>query len=132
MTEIIIAIIIIGVLAAVVIPSYRIQMFKVKNQEAIRILTALWEAQKDYYRDNGAYLDGDINVINANLAVTIPTPKNFQDPFVSSGLIGFDCSAGSIALIAADDGTYGFTIRPDGTIRCFPCGSSLCAKMGYP
>ena len=51
MTELIIVVIIIGVLAAVAIPSYRIQMLKMKNQEAVRVLMVIWEAQKEYYRE---------------------------------------------------------------------------------
>ncbi len=39
--ELMIVAIIIGVLAALAFPSYRIQMLKVRNQEAIRILMIL-------------------------------------------------------------------------------------------
>ena len=134
MIEVIVVIVIIGVLAAIAMPSYRIQMLKVKNQEAVRILTVLWEAQKDYFRDNGPYFAGDVNTV-LNFAVTIPTPKNFQDVVADDGTSFVDCGGlaqNYLASIQDSTGIYTLYVLTDGRIVCTPCPGSLCTKMGFP
>ncbi len=101
MIEVMVIIAIIGVLAAIAIPSYRIQMLKVKNQEAVRILMALWEAEMDYYRENGAYTSN-----LADLPVDIPTPKNFQMPVVGGPFCGMGGPPPYIAAIQYQTGQY--------------------------
>lgn len=132
MSEVIVAIIIIGVLAALAVPSYRIQMLRVKNQEAIRILTAVWEAQKDYYRDNGAYA-----TVIGQLAIDIPAPKNFVNLEISiAALVCTGPNETYLARIDSSDLTYELYALEDGRIVCHQlaeaCPGSLCRKMGFP
>lgn len=132
--EIIVVIVIIGILAALAIPSSRIQMLRIQSQEGVRILRALWEAQKDYYRDNNAYatsLD--------QLAVDIPAPKNFQAPVLDNGITPLTCGLITVyylARIEDNTGTYTLYARNNGLIGCrrtgFPCQRQLCEQMGYP
>ncbi len=127
MIEIMVVITIIGILAAIVFPSYRIQLLKVKNQEAIRILMAVWEAQKDYFRDTGAYTN-DIN----NLAIAIPTPKNFYSPFLFSNWT-ISCGGSNRRMLAVvspnTDPNFSIYVTEDGSIFCAGPGA-LCVKMG--
>ena len=126
--EIIVVVVIVGVLAAIAMPSYRIQMLKVKNQEAVRVLTALWEAQKDYYRDWGVYAPSTIP-----LSVDIPNLKNFNDPSVYVEDYAW-CIGGpkrKLADVLVDTGNYTLSVLEDGSIVCTPCGGSICYKMGF-
>jgi prepilin-type N-terminal cleavage/methylation domain-containing protein len=128
--EIIIVVVIIGVLAAMAFPSYQIQMLKVKNQEAVRILTVLWEAQKDYYRDNGVYTAN-----MADLAIDIPSPKNFQAAVLNNNpsiMVTCGSSQNYLASIQDNASTYTLYALTDGRIVCTPCPGSVCQKMGFP
>ncbi len=129
MIEIMIVCVVIGVLAAIAFPSYKIQLLKVKNQEAIRILMAVWEAQKDYFRDTGVYT----NNIN-NLAITIPPPKNFNNPFLFPNLT-IPCGGSNKRMVAAispnSDPNFSIYVTEDGSLFCIAPGTGiLCMQMG--
>jgi len=128
MIEIMIVCVVIGVLAAIAFPSYKIQLLKVKNQEAIRILMAVWEAQKEYYRENGVYA----NNIN-NLAISVPTPKNFGNPILFSNF-SMVCGGSNRRMLATMATTplqsHGIYITQEGELFCFSLNSSICMKMG--
>ncbi len=130
MIEIMIVIVVIGVLAALAFLSYRIQMLKIRNQEAIPILTALWEGQKEYYRENGTY-SVDIN----DLDVTIPTSKHFFNPTLNTTSTK-TCSGSPqlyrVKLLSRRDG-YRLYVLENGRVVCDlgGCNSALCKKMGF-
>ncbi len=143
MIEVMVVIAIIGVLAAIAMPSYRIQMLKVKNQEAVRVLTVVWEAQKEYYRENGVYFGPtiDLDTINTNLDTNIPPLRNFLFVEVLDGSDSFSCAAGKKVLaviMSSSSETYAFLALEDGRIVCtggnFPitCSDPICTKMGFP
>ncbi|HCI45599.1 MAG TPA: hypothetical protein DE315_08755 [Candidatus Omnitrophica bacterium] len=123
--ELIIVVIIIGVLAAVALPSYRIQMLKMKNQEAIRILMAVWEAQKEYYRENGTYTN---NI--ADLTIDIPASKNFVFVAWNAVFSGICPPQRQLACAVSFDSSYFLEVLVDGRIVCL-AGGALCAKMGF-
>ncbi len=119
-------VVIIGVLAAVALPSYRIQMLKIQSQEATRILMAVWEAQTDYKRETGSYTWDIPN----DLDIDIPAPKYFSSP-IPSGLGGPPFLV-KLGVMPRLDGAYMLGVREDGSIRCISTESGLCAKMGFP
>ncbi len=133
MTEMVVVITIIGVLAALAFPSYRIQMLKIKNQEAVRILMALWEAQKDYYRDNGSYTSNP-----TNLAIDIPVAKNFFHFVIFNGNFSKACTGSGkiiLAMMQSKDFSYLLYVLEDGRIVCgnalMDCHDPICIKMGF-
>ena len=126
-TELVVVLIILGVLAALAFPSYRVQMLKIKNQEAVRVLMTLWEAQKDYFRDRGVYASGI-----ADLDITIPAPKSFNDPVVTAGDV--ICGQATLAGMVERGEGYALMVTEDGHILCGlsgDCAYPLCPKMGY-
>ncbi|MBI5024786.1 MAG: prepilin-type N-terminal cleavage/methylation domain-containing protein [Candidatus Omnitrophica bacterium] len=130
MIEIMIVCVIIGILAAIAFPSYRIQMLKIKNQEAIRALMAVWDAQKDYYRATGAYA-----AIMGNLDVEFPSGlKHFSGPNVVAGdpsSCGGPATPVLATAVSLAEG-YALSVLDDGRVVCSPCGDARCTKMGFP
>jgi prepilin-type N-terminal cleavage/methylation domain-containing protein len=128
--ELMIVIVIIGVLAAIAFPGYRIQMLQIRNQEAIPVLTALWEGQKEYYRDNGAYTT-DID----DLDVTIPSSKHFWPPTLEDTAT-LNCNGTNKLYLAKfltrNDG-YELLVLEDGQIVCklVDCHAPVCIRMGF-
>ena len=134
--ELIVVVIIIGVLAAIAIPSYRIQTLKMKNQEAVRILMAVWEAQMNFNREQpldvytSTLTDLDIDIPpskNFSVWVGIPDPGTFA-VFSCSGDV--PRSVGSLLPITG--GGYALLVLEDGRVVCEPCDFPLCKKMGFP
>ncbi len=132
--EVMFVVLIIGVLAALAFPSFRIQILRMKNQEATQILIALWEAQRDYYRENGVYTN-DIN----DLDVVIPSMKNFTNltmtDFPISGCGGPVVT--SRMSVDSVDGSYRIFMLEDGKFFCrvlpvSSCPDPFCIKMGFP
>ncbi len=136
MIEVMVVIAIIGVLAAIAIPSYRIQMLKVKNQEAVRVLWALWEAEKDYFRDNGVYTS---NV--GDLAIEIPTMKNFTNLILADSAVS-GCGGPEVTSrmsVDSMDSSYRIYMMENGSFFCrslpigpLLCPNPFCMKMGFP
>lgn len=131
MIELMIVVVVIGILAAIALSGYRIQVAKVRNQEAIRALMAVWDAQKDYYRTNGAYA-----AIMGNLDVDFPSGlKHFSGPTAVAGTLD-NCGAGPdtpvLATAVSLSEVYTLSVLDDGRVVCSPCGDVRCAKMGFP
>ena len=120
--EIIIAIIIIGFLAAMALPRYGSTVDRTQSAEGIQILEALVSAQNLYYFENNSFAS-DIN----DLDITIPTPTNFSAPSVSSS-----DPVASITHISPN--TYTIEMDADGTVDCQDGGapSGFCTKLGLP
>ena len=130
MIELMIVVVVIGILAAIAFPSYRIQMLKIKNQEAVRALMAVWDAQKDYYRTTGAYA-----AIMGNLDVEFPSGlKHFSGPNAVAGAPSSCGGPATPVLATAVSLTEGYTLSvlDDGRVVCSPCGDARCTKMGFP
>ncbi len=56
LTEVLVTVVIIGILAAVVLPKYRKMMDAYKTAEAERLMESVRSVQEAYYELNGAYL----------------------------------------------------------------------------
>lgn len=119
LTEIIITVIIVGVLASVAIPRFTGSIERVKAAEGVHLLTALLGAQKAFKFENGGYA--------ANLAVLdidFPTPpSNFASPTAAN-------NANAVASITRTGG-YTLSINENGTISCSNNGGITCGRAGY-
>lgn len=120
--ELIFAIIIIGILAALAIPRFSHTIEKSRTAEAINILEALRNAQEVYKLENGGYLSGPLP---DPLDVTIPPSSNFDAPTVAA--------VNPIASIQRNAGGYNYTltIDIDGTVKCTGVTpANICARLG--
>lgn len=71
--ELLVVVIIIGILAAVALPQYRVAVEKARAAPAIVAVKALKDAQERYYMANGVYAAS-----LRELDMTIPMPKGFS------------------------------------------------------
>lgn len=124
MMELVVGTTIIGVLASVGIPSYRLHIERVRASEGVAILTSLFAAQERYKLDNGVY-----TAVLTDLDVTIPASASFANLTVTT-------SAGELARIRRTDGSvsdyYEIWIKDDGTIDCIDEGAFAvqCSDLG--
>ena len=127
LTEAVLTVIILGVLAALAIPRYQTNMERVKTGEAVQILYALYKAQMDYRIDTNTFT-GNMK----DLAIDIPAPKHYAAPKVSAGVfVNCNGSGNQLASIADDKGKYTLFMLETGNIRCTPCNGSICRKLGF-
>ena len=125
LTELIIVLVIIGVLASIALPRYQVTIEKMRSAEGVNILTALLGAQKRYAAEN----DGDYTSNRGDLDVTIPASANFNAPTVSASNPIARIRRIDSATSGIDD--YTLRITDTGTISCSGGGGGICGKMGY-
>ena len=123
LTEIIVVVIIVGVLATLVIPRFTGVVERVRAAEGVRMLIALLGAQKAYELENGAYAtdpdDLDIEITRASYFVVPPTVLNTGAPLAP------------IARIRRT-GNYWLEINEEGTISCVDAGAPFtCTQAGH-
>lgn len=120
--ELIFAVVIIGILAALAIPRFSNTLEKSRTAEAVNILETLRNAQEVYKLENLAYA-ADLNVLD----VTIPASRNFNAPTLAT--------ANPIASIERNAGGYQYTltIKIDGTVCCIGVApANICTQLGCP
>lgn len=138
--EAMLTIVVFATIAGLAIPSYVTQMKRIRNQEAITILSSLHDQQKDYHRRNGSYIDGMTteSTVQSALDITIPTMQGFQN-LQLHGSSTVSCTGGAVTRLATvtDKGSeYYLIVLEDGRIVCqdvtlSDCSSSVCVKMGF-
>ncbi len=111
LSELIVVIIIIGVMASLVIPRFTSTFERVRAAEGVQILTALLGAQKSYEWENGSYATDA-----ADLDVEIDRATNF-DRLSITVTNPVDPVANPIATIVRAD-SYTLCINEEGTISC--------------
>ena len=128
LTEIIVVVIIVGVLATLVIPRFTGVVERVRAAEGVRLLIALMGAKKAYELENGVYAtDPDA------FDIKIDRSANFDKDSVN-----VQNNTANVAEIARRDdpgGDSGYTLSIDenGVISCSDGTSTTftCAKAGY-
>ncbi len=119
LVEIIIVLIILGILAAVVLPNYVGNKERFTAGEGVQTLTTLLLSQKRYIlepENNNLYAT-DL----ASLDVTIPASPNFNTPWVSDA--SYPTKAASVTR---NTGAYTLSINDAGTITCV---GAICASI---
>ena len=124
LTEIMVTIIIVGVLASLALPRFTGVFERVRASEGVQILTALLRAQKVYEAEHGSY-----SAVLAALDVEIDRAENFNLPpaVANPG----NPVANPIAAITRT-GSYTLDINENGDIACTNGGGGFtCAQAGY-
>jgi type IV pilus assembly protein PilE len=76
LTEVMIVVVIIGVLAAIAWPSYQAQVRESKRSDAHNALTTIAAQQERFFSDNNAYT-ADLQNLGYNSATNVPTPEGY-------------------------------------------------------
>jgi prepilin-type N-terminal cleavage/methylation domain-containing protein len=116
LTEILVVVIIVGVLAATVLPRYTSVIEKTRAAEGMRILNAFLGAQKSYFIENGN-IDYADNIDDLDIEII---PKNFDAPVAQNDLA-------ALVTIQRTGGAYVLTIDELGNITC---AGAICGKLG--
>ena len=119
LTEIMVTIIIVGVLASLALPRFGGVLERVRAAEGVQILTALLGAQKVYEAENGNY-----SAVLADLDISIDRAENFN-----IGTIVVQNNAANVAAITSTVG-YVLSIDEDGFIGCVD-GAVTCVAAGF-
>ncbi len=86
--ELLVVVLMIGILAFVALPQYRVAVAKARAVEAVSVLSTLEKARDVYYMANGAYPSS-----LSDLDVTPPASSNYRYTYSSAG---FDMEAHSL------------------------------------
>ncbi len=128
--EIIVALVIVGILVAVILPNVITSVEQTKAQAAKNNLLAISAAQQRYFEDNSVYCTGtssscgDNNLdLNNNLRLSIPT----NDPFI------YSCTAAPAPYqCTASDGTDLLTLTVNvSTLAVSVSCSNIAGRSGY-
>ena len=134
LSEIMVAIIILGIMSSLALPSYNIQMAKIKSQEATIALQSIYLAQKEYKKDNLAYATS-----LADLDVSFPGGlNNFNNPIaLDEDIICNGVTRTRVGvIIRIKNPKYELSILETGQIICrtlpsLSCSDPLCEKLGF-
>ena len=103
LAEVLIVVVIIGVLAATIVPRFALQKDKAKTTEAIGIMTDIHKAVLQYYDERGAYpaAQADNTLVKSVLGIDYQAPK-LGWVFTldgSGGVIGTNSGAGTVGTL---------------------------------
>ncbi len=128
--ELMIVVVVIGILAAVALPSYRNYLRQGKVQEATSNLSTMRIKLEQYYQDNrkfGGYVDASCNLVDTTAAAIITSSKYFTYACTSD-----DTQVPPTYLVTAtgtagqDMGSYVYTINQNNAkTSTVPPGSSV-------
>ena len=74
--ELLVVVLIIGILAGIALPQYKMAVYKAKFTQATLMLDSIYKAQQEYYTLNSQYAD-DFPSLNMDLPKTNGTPTNY-------------------------------------------------------
>lgn len=135
MLEVMVVVIIVSLAASLALVKYGDYMRRIRSQEARQILTALFGAQIQRFRDVGTYFAGTqarINAVPNPLNVTFPQPlHNFNSLTAVNGTVR--CGFPTVGRVVANDNSYALHITTEGNIICTSaanvCNTALCRRL---
>ena len=114
--ELLVVVLIIGILAAVALPQYRLSVEKARAAEALSMVKTLWQAQQVYYWANGSYHD-NINELDVSIAghdAMLDNVPRKETQYFSYGVKKtYDYVAANRLPV---DRVYGFAVRAEGLV----------------
>ena len=117
LTELMVAVVIVGVMSSLAIPRLTGSIEKTRAAEAVQNLEAVYRAQQAYNQENQTY-----SAVLTQLDITISPSAYFNAPAVNT--------ADPIVSIARNDGSYTLRMSSAGTISCVP-GGPTCGTLGF-
>jgi prepilin-type N-terminal cleavage/methylation domain-containing protein len=120
--ELLIVIAVIGILASIAVPMYRIQTVKAKLAELTNSMGYLSSALATYYNEEGGWPPTDLTTaaaIRSTLGVSVPIGINYIGLFSISGGSGLiTCQATNTGDVTVDGQTFTLTpsVTSDGAI----------------
>ena len=141
LTEVMVVIVIIGVLAALALPRFYNYVRKTYNQEATQALLSIYSAQLDFAldHDDGNPSTDDYSLDYDTLDLTFSLFKHFTlNDHPLTGTLGCDFGGADnfyLASMDAIDDPYTLYVLRNGTIICKvkdgSCDDKMCKKMGF-
>jgi len=137
LAELSVVVIVTGAIAALAVPRLMSQAEIVRSQEAKMHLLAIYENQKDYYREQGRYRA----LSSATAFSTANIPEYGQADFMKdfSNAKGLNntivkCGGTSVRALASMEsrkGNYTLNILDNGGLCCTPCASNsdVCSRI---
>jgi prepilin-type N-terminal cleavage/methylation domain-containing protein len=137
--ELLVGVLIIGSLAAIALPQYRLAVEKSRSSQAVIMVRSLYEAQKIYYLINGEYANSfdklDISLPSSSVSASCRSPKAVDCRELNGFLFEFyDGYTGVISVEAAGpDIIIAAYLEPSritrfGTLTCIARGNSAFGK----
>ena len=124
--ELIIAIVIIGILASLVMPQYMISTERARSSEGIIALSAVRQSQMRYNAQWGTYTN-----YLTSLDMTIDLPRFFSVP-VAVNKVATLARIKRRTVQHTFCGTYSLKIEKDGKVKCHDqTGKTICTKLGF-
>ena len=128
--EIMAVIVIIGVMAGLAFPNFLHIILRMKTQESINLLYALYSEQLQYKRENGNYA-----TTLAQLDIDIPSAGGTYDNVAPSNNT-HGCGLKRVGFVTRlyspgpPPQPYILNLMEDGKINCFDNGVGICDKVG--
>lgn len=133
--ELLVVVLIIGILAAIALPKYRMAVARTRYHQQVVVATSLFQAMQRYYMANGVY-PTDIRALDIQVEGTVEDGQAEQGATQTVNGKNFFCSLRSYYLgsLQCSDvghpGVPGFNVYPDRKRTCCPgateMGRSLC------
>lgn len=130
--EVVVVFVILGVLASMALPVYRIAAERVRSAEGVNILENVLNSEQHWAADNNNIFTNDMN----NLDMSYSGFGNFNALVVSDfasplPVPGANSELVSIRRNAASPFDYTLHITATGVISCTGGGANICAQLGY-
>ena len=129
--ELLVVVLIIGILAAIALPQYRLAVERARAAEAITNLQAWANALERYRLANGTWPTSQASALE-DIDITLPTLSRFTAGYYSGGSYGTRLKyVNENYVLAKPYGTgMGDSNAPDGTLICYYDGSSGGNQLG--
>jgi prepilin-type N-terminal cleavage/methylation domain-containing protein len=138
--ELLVVVLIIGILAAIALPQYRLAVEKSRSSQALSMVRSLYEAQKMYYLINGEYANSfdklDISLPSSSVSASCRSAKAVDCRELNGFVFEFyEHSVDSIISVEAEGPyiTIAAYLEPSritmfGTLTCIATNSSAFGK----
>ena len=108
LAELVIVVVIVGIFAAVAIPSYRRAVLKIQDKEACAMLSLIRQAERDYRLEYSTYV-GCVDTAACNATLNLSLSNESWEYSVPNSAAATFCAQ----AVNQDDGTIMWSVRAD-------------------